>query len=44
MIQVTPQLRILVTVEPIDFRAGIDGLYFTAEAVSPRHGLVFFDE
>lgn len=26
MIQITPQLRILVAVEPADFRKGIDGL------------------
>lgn len=26
MIQVTPQSRILVAVEPVDFRCGIDGL------------------
>ncbi len=26
MIQVTPQMRILVAVEPVDFRSGIDGL------------------
>jgi transposase len=26
MIQVTPQMRILVAVEPVDFRKGIDGL------------------
>lgn len=26
MIQLTPQMRILVAVEPVDFRAGIDGL------------------
>lgn len=26
MIQVTPQLRILVAVQPVDFRKGIDGL------------------
>ena len=26
MIQVTPQTRILVAVEPVDFRKGIDGL------------------
>ena len=26
MIQITPHMRILVAVEPIDFRAGIDGL------------------
>jgi transposase len=26
MIQLTPQMRILVAVEPVDFRRGIDGL------------------
>jgi transposase len=26
MIQVTPQMRILLAVEPVDFRKGIDGL------------------
>ena len=26
MIQVTPQMRMLVAVEPVDFRKGIDGL------------------
>ena len=26
MIQITPQMRILVAVEPVDFRKGIDGL------------------
>jgi transposase len=26
MIQITPQMRILVAVQPIDFRKGIDGL------------------
>ena len=26
MIQITPQMRVLVAVEPIDFRKGIDGL------------------
>ena len=26
MIQITPQMRILVAVEPVDFRNGIDGL------------------
>ncbi len=26
MIQITPQMRILIAVEPIDFRKGIDGL------------------
>ena len=26
MIQITPQMRIMVAVEPADFRKGIDGL------------------
>jgi transposase len=26
MIQITPQMRILVAIEPVDFRNGIDGL------------------
>ena len=26
MIQITPQMRILVAIEPVDFRCGIDGL------------------
>jgi len=26
MIQITPQMRIMVAVEPLDFRNGIDGL------------------
>jgi transposase len=26
MIQITPQMRILVAVEPVDFRRGIDGM------------------
>jgi transposase len=26
MIQITPQMRVLVAVEPVDFRSGIDGL------------------
>ena len=26
MIQITPQMRILLAVEPVDFRKGIDGL------------------
>ncbi len=25
MIQLTPQMRILVAIEPVDFRSGIDG-------------------
>lgn len=26
MIQITPQMRVLVALQPVDFRAGIDGL------------------
>jgi transposase len=26
MLQVTPQMRVLVAIDPVDFRAGIDGL------------------
>ena len=26
MIQITPQMRVLVAIEPVDFRKGIDGL------------------
>ena len=26
MIQITPQMRLLLAVEPVDFRKGIDGL------------------
>jgi len=26
MIQITPQMRVVVAVEPVDFRKGIDGL------------------
>ena len=26
MIQITPQMRILLAVQPVDFRKGIDGL------------------
>lgn len=26
MIQITPQMRILAAIEPVDFRRGIDGL------------------
>lgn len=41
MIQITPHMRIMVAVEPIDFRAGIDGLvaldllYLPLERCSP---------
>ena len=44
MIQLTPQMRILVSVEPADFRKGIDGLCQTcrqALAADPFSGAVF---
>jgi len=44
MIQVTPQMRILVAVEPADFRNGIDGLARVCKAAlssDPFSGTVF---
>jgi len=44
VIQVTPQMRILVAVEPADFRCGIDGLARRCRAVlreDPMSGAVF---
>lgn len=44
MIQVTPQMRVLVAVEPADFRCGIDGLARRCRAVlasDPFSGTVF---
>ena len=44
MIQVTPQMRILVAIEPADFRKGIDGLARVCrEALhsDPFNGCVF---
>jgi transposase len=44
VIQVTPQMRILVAVEPVDFRCGIDGLARVCDAVlttDPFSGTVF---
>jgi len=44
MIQVTPQMRILVAVEPTDFRKGIDGLARVCREVlrqDPFSGYVF---
>ena len=44
MIQVTPQMRILVAVEPADFRRGIDGLARLCRevlAADPFSGAVF---
>lgn len=44
MIQVTPQMRILVAVEPTDFRKGIDGMAQVCRAellADPFSGAVF---
>ena len=44
MIQVTPHMRVLVAVEPADFRKGIDGLAAVCRAVlqqDPFSGTVF---
>ncbi len=44
MIQITPQMRVLVAVEPTDFRRGIDGLARQCRAAlgsDPFSGTVF---
>jgi len=44
MIQITPQMRILLAVEPVDFRKGIDGLVGLcrqALATDPLTGTLF---
>jgi len=44
MIQLTPQMRILVAVDPVDFRRGIDGLGRVCREVlasDPMSGIVF---
>ena len=44
MIQLTPQMRILVAVEPVDFRKGIDGLARVCKEIlrhDPFGGWVF---
>jgi len=44
MLQITPQMKILVAIEPVDFRKGIDGLVrLCQEALSqdPFHGSLF---
>lgn len=44
MIQVTPQMRVLVAVKAVDFRRGIDGLATLCRAVlheEPMSGVVF---
>ena len=45
MIQITPHMRLLVAVEPVDFRKGIDGLAAVcrqALQADPMNGAVFF--
>lgn len=44
MIQVTPQMRVLVAIEPVDFRRGIDGMAQACRSVlrsDPLSGAVF---
>lgn len=44
MIQITPQMRVLVAVEPADFRRGIDGLAQLCRAqlaADPYSGAIF---
>ena len=44
MLQITPQMKILVAVEPVDFRKGIDGLAAFCKAAlrqDPFAGVVF---
>jgi transposase len=44
MIQITPQMRILLAVQPVDFRRGIDGLSALCRQVldlDPMGGAVF---
>jgi transposase len=44
MIQITPQMRILLAVEPVDFRKGIDGLAALCRqglASDPQAGALF---
>lgn len=44
MLQITPQMRILVAIEPIDFRKGMDGLAGVCKEVlqqDPFGGCVF---
>jgi transposase len=44
MIQIAPQMRIMVAVEPVDFRKGIDGLAWVCKEVlrhDPFGGWVF---
>ena len=35
MLQITPQMRLLVAIEPVDFRKGAEGLAAELEAEDP---------
>ncbi len=44
MLQITPQMKILIAIEPVDFRKGIDGLAAVCKkslAQDPFTGTVF---
>ena len=44
MIQITPQMRLLLAIEPVDFRKGIDGLVAVCRqklATDPMAGALF---
>ncbi len=44
MIQITPQMRLLLAVEPVDFRKGIDGLVAVCRqklTLDPMAGALF---
>jgi transposase len=44
MIQITPQMRVLVAVQPVDFRKGIDGLCQLCRSIlleDPQDGTLF---
>ena len=36
MLQITPQMRLLVAIEPVDFRKGIDGLVQLCSERAPQ--------
>jgi transposase len=44
MIQITPQMRVLVAIKPVDFRKGIDGLSALCRSIlleDPQDGTMF---
>jgi len=44
MIQITPQMRILLAVEPVDFRRGIDGLELPRRPRFATRALLWTDD